>query len=166
VLHRRVIWSSSSQLFAQRRLIHRFISVSERCIQLMGFSTRSPVLSHRHVQLNKSSFSLRYTGESSGVSSQLSAQRRPSQCSGSVSDRSHTPNSGDLSQVCVLEDVSRSCNHQHSLSGREAFSTKASLSRKYLNFILASGLVKISAICSCVGRYCTCTAFLCNMSLI
>jgi hypothetical protein len=42
----------------------------------MGFSTRSPVLSHRHVQLNRSSFSLRYTGESSGVSSQLSAQRR------------------------------------------------------------------------------------------
>jgi hypothetical protein len=66
----------SSQLSTQRRLIHRFIFVSERCTQLMGFSTRSPVLSHRHVQLNRSSFSLHYTGESSGVSSQLSAQRR------------------------------------------------------------------------------------------
>jgi hypothetical protein len=66
----------------------------------------------------------------------------------------------------ILEDVSRSCNHQHSLSAREAFSTRPSLSRKYSNFVLASGLVKISAICSCVGRYCTCTAFLCTMSLI
>jgi hypothetical protein len=85
-----------------------------------------------------------------------------------------TPNSWALSQVislslrgeCVLEDVSRSCNHQHSLSAREAFSTRPSLSRKYSNFVLASGLVKISAICSCVGRYCTCTSFLCTMSLI
>jgi hypothetical protein len=84
------------------------------------------------------------------------------------------PNSWALSQVVslslrgerVLEDVSRSCNHQYSLSTREAFSTKPSLSRKYSNFILASGLVKISAICSCVGRYCMCTAFLCTMSLI
>jgi hypothetical protein len=48
-------------------------------------------------------------------SSQLSVRRRPAQRSSSVSDRNHTPNSGALSQVCVLEDVSRSCNHQHSL---------------------------------------------------
>jgi hypothetical protein len=66
----------------------------------------------------------------------------------------------------VLEDVSRSCNHQHSLSAREALSTRPSLSRKYSNFVLASRLVKISAIYSCVGRYCTCTTFLCTMSLI
>jgi hypothetical protein len=52
--------------------------------------------------------------------------------------------------------ISRRCNHQHSLSAREAFSTRLSISRKYSNFILASGLVKISAICSCVGS----TAFL------
>jgi hypothetical protein len=85
-----------------------------------------------------------------------------------------TPNSWALSQVIslslrgehVLEDVSRSCNHQHSLSAREAFSTGPSLSRKYSNFVLASGLVKIYAIYSCVGRYCTCTSFLCTMSLI
>jgi hypothetical protein len=75
---------------------------------------------------------------------------------------SHRPTHSD----CVLEDVSRSYNHQHSLSAREAFSTRPSLSRKYSNFVLASGLVKISAICSCEGRYCTCTAFLCTMSLI
>jgi hypothetical protein len=68
--------------------------------------------------------------------------------------------------VCVLDDVSCNCNHQHSLSAREAFSTRPSLSRKYSNFVLASSLVKISAICSCVGRYCRCTTFLCTMSLI
>jgi hypothetical protein len=55
--------------------------------------------------------------------------------------------------VCILEDVSRNCNHQHSLSASEAFSTKPSLSRKYSNFVMASGLVKMSAICSWVGRY-------------
>jgi hypothetical protein len=107
--------------------------------------SRSPVLSHRHVQLSKSSFSLRYTAKSSGVSSQLSAQRRtvnpshgilpflgahniPSlsqrgtthpthghtqlmgfltphrgtQRSFSVSERNHTPNSWDFSQVDSL----------------------------------------------------------------
>jgi hypothetical protein len=46
-------------------------------------------------------------------SSQLSVRRRPSLRSISVSDRNHTPLSGALSQVCVLENVSRSCNHQH-----------------------------------------------------
>jgi hypothetical protein len=69
-----------------------------------------------------------------------------------------TPNSWALSQVVslslrgerVLEDVSRSFNHQHSLSARQAFSTRPSLSRKYLNFVLESNLVNISAICSCV----------------
>jgi hypothetical protein len=81
-------------------------------------------------------------------SSQLFVRRRPSLCSSSVSDRNHTPLSGALSQVCVLKNVSLSCNHQHSLSAREAFSTRPSLSRKYSNFVLESGLVKISAICS------------------
>jgi hypothetical protein len=39
--------------------------------------------------------------------------------------------------VCVLEDVSRNCNHQHSLSVREAFSIRPSLAWKYSNFVLA-----------------------------
>jgi hypothetical protein len=99
-------------------------------------------------------------------SSQLSIRRRPTQRSSYVSDRNHTPISGALSQVCVLEDVSRSCNHQHSLSAREAFSTRPSLSRKYSNLVLASGLVKIFVICSWVGIYCMCIVFLCTMSLI
>jgi hypothetical protein len=45
-------------------------------------------------------------------SSQISIRRRPSLCSSSISDRNHTPISGALSQVCVLEYVSRNCNHQ------------------------------------------------------
>jgi hypothetical protein len=44
--------------------------------------------------------------------SQLSVRRRPSLCSISLSDRNHTPISGALSQVYVLEDVSLNCNHQ------------------------------------------------------
>jgi hypothetical protein len=67
--------------------------------------------------------------------------------------------------VCVPEDVSRSCNHQHSLSAMEEFSTRPSLSWKYSNFVLTSGLVKISAICACVGRYFMCTSFLYTISL-
>ena len=70
-------------------------------------------------------------------SSQLFVRRRPSLRSSSVSDRNHTPISGALSQVCVLEDVSRNCNHQHSLSAREAFSIRPSLAWKYSNFVLA-----------------------------
>jgi hypothetical protein len=49
-------------------------------------------------------------------SSQLSVRRRPSLRSNSVSDRNHTPFSGALSQVCVLENVSRSCNHQKNVA--------------------------------------------------
>jgi hypothetical protein len=141
------------------------------------------VLSHRHVQLCRSPFSLCYTGESSGVLlnslyggghlyvpalSQIGTTH-PSQGLSLrfVSWRmSHIAAMIHISQVCKLENVSHSCNHQHSLSAREAFSTRPSLSRKYSNFVLASGLVKISAICSWVGRYCTCTVFLCTMSLI
>jgi hypothetical protein len=48
-------------------------------------------------------------------SSQLPVRRRPSLRSSSVSDRNHTPLSGAFSQVCKLENVSHSCNHQHNL---------------------------------------------------
>jgi hypothetical protein len=71
-----------------------------------------------------------------------------------------------LSQVHFLEDVSRSCNHRHSLLAREAVSTSPSLSHKYSKIVLESGLVKIYAIFSLVGRYCTCIFFLYTMSLI
>ena len=63
------------------------------------------MLSYKHVQLNRYSFSLR--------SSQLFVRRRSSLRSSSISYRNHTPILGALSQVCVMEDVSHSCNHQH-----------------------------------------------------
>jgi hypothetical protein len=167
---------TSYQLSTHRRLIHHFISISERYTEIMGFPTCLHVINHMQVQLNKYSFSMCYIGESYGVSSQLFAQRRLAQRSSSISDRNHAPISWvhpthGLSlksnhSICVLENVSRSCNHQQSLSAREAFYTRPSLSQKYSKFILASGLVKISAICSWVGRYCMCTIFLCTMSLI
>jgi hypothetical protein len=69
-------------------------------------------------------------------SSQLSLRRRPSLRSSSVSHRNHTPLSGALSQVCVLENVSLSCNHQHSLSAREAFFIMPSLTRTYFELCL------------------------------
>jgi hypothetical protein len=69
-------------------------------------------------------------------SSQLPVRRRPSPRSCSVSDRNHTPLSGDLSQVCKMENVSRSCNHQLSLSAREAFFIMPSLTQMYFELCL------------------------------
>jgi hypothetical protein len=86
-----------------------------------------------------------------------------------------TPHRGTQRSISVSErnDTSISWahpthgfSHRSTLSAREAFSTRPNLLQKYLTFVLASGLVKISSICSCVGRYCTCTSFLCAMSLI
>jgi hypothetical protein len=51
--------------------------------------------------------------------------------------------------VCVLEDVSRSCNHQHSLSAKEAFFIRPILSHKYSNLFL----VKVIKTHSHLGRY-------------
>jgi hypothetical protein len=52
-------------------------------------------------------------------SSQLSVRRRSSLRSSFVSDRNHTPISGlslrSTQSVCVLENVSRNCNHQQQL---------------------------------------------------
>jgi hypothetical protein len=69
-------------------------------------------------------------------SSQLSVKRRPSLHSSSISDVNHTPLLGALSQVCVLENVSHSCNHQHSLSTREAFFIIPSLTQVYFELCL------------------------------
>jgi hypothetical protein len=69
-------------------------------------------------------------------SSQLSVRRRPSLHSNSVLDRNHTPLSGALSQVCVLENVSRNCNHQHFLLAREAFFIMPSLTWMYSKLCL------------------------------
>ena len=67
---------------------------------------------------------------------QLSIRRRPSLRSSSVSDRDHTPLSEAFSQVCKLGNVSHSCNHQHSLSAREAFFIMLSLTRMYFELCL------------------------------
>jgi hypothetical protein len=155
--HRRIIWSiTSSQLFAKRRPVHRFIFVSKRKTHpTHGIPhTREhniPSLSHRGT-----------TQPAHGIPHPTQG----TQPSISVSGRNHTPNSWDssphigahnfpsLSQrgtthpthgislrtnhsVCVLEDVSCSCNHQHSLSSREAFSIRPSITRKYLNFVFS-----------------------------
>jgi hypothetical protein len=86
-------------------------------------------------------------------SSQLSVWRRSSLRSSSVSDRNHTPSSGislrfvswrishiaamiHISQVCKLENVSHSCNHQQSLSARESFFIMPSLTWMYFEFFL------------------------------
>jgi len=50
------------------------------------------------------------------IYSKLYVSRMPSLCSNYVSDRNHTPLSGDFSQVCKLDNVSRSCNHQHEVA--------------------------------------------------
>ena len=77
-------------------------------------------------------------------------RHRGTQRSISVSERNNTPISWahpthglshrTTHSFCVLEDVSRSCNHRHSLSAREAFSTRPSLSRKYSNFVLGEDI--------------------------
>jgi hypothetical protein len=138
----------SHQLSAQRRLIHHLHFCLMTMHPTLWDFTRSPCAQPQARPTLQISFLIALHRRIIWSSSQLSVRRRPSLRSSSVSDRNHTPLSGALSQVCVLENVSRSCNHQHSLSAREAFSTRPSLSRKYSNFVLASGLVKISAICS------------------
>jgi hypothetical protein len=85
--------------------------------------------------------------ENDTPNSWASSLHRGTQRSISVSERNYTPISWahpthglslrPTHLVCVLEDVSHNCNHQHSLSAREAFSTRPSLSRKYSNFVLA-----------------------------
>jgi hypothetical protein len=98
--------------------------------------TRSPCAQPHACPTQQISFLTVLHGRIIWISSQLSVMRRPYMCSSSVSDRNHTPLSGDLSQIFVLENVSHSCNHQHPLSAREAFSIRPSLARKYSNCVL------------------------------
>jgi hypothetical protein len=111
-LHRRVIWSSSFQLSTQRRLIHHL----HLCLMTMHPAlwefTLSPCAQPQARQTQQISFLTALHRRIIWSSSQLSIRKRPSLRSSSVSDRNHTPLSGDLSQVCVQENVSRRCNHQ------------------------------------------------------
>jgi hypothetical protein len=100
-LHRRVIWSSSSQLSTQRRLIHCFIFVSGRCTQLMGIHTFT--CAQPQARLTQQIFFLTTLHRRIiWSSSQLSVRRRPTQHSISISDRNHTPNSWALSRVDLI----------------------------------------------------------------
>jgi hypothetical protein len=63
--------------------------------------------------------------------------------------KSHIDAMIHISQVCKLENVSHSCNHQHSLSSREAFFIMPSHTRMYFNFILV-GVINTP---SQVGRH-------------
>jgi hypothetical protein len=213
----RIIWSITSfQLSAQRRtlspshgLLHPSQGYTSFHLCLRENDTPNSWDSSPHTGAhNIPSLSQRGTTHSSHGYTQLTGfltPHRGTQRSISVSERNNTPISWahpthgishrPIHSVCVLEDVSHNCNHQHSLSAREAFYTRPSLSRKYSNFVLAviintpsqlgryfppgqvsqgstqtsslaSGLVKISVIFSWVGRYCTCIDFLYTMSLI
>jgi hypothetical protein len=143
--------------FTPHRGTHRFISndtpISWASSLLRG-TQRSISISERMTHLDHGN--IPYTG----------AHNAPSPSQRGTTHPSHGLSHRPTHSVCVLEDVSHNSNHQHSLSAREAFSSRPSLSQKYLNFILESSLVKISTIFSCVGRYFTCTAFLCTMYLI
>jgi hypothetical protein len=70
------------------------------------------------------------------ISYQIHVKRRPYLHSFSVSYRNHTPLSGAFSQVCKLENVSHSCNHQHSLSFREEIFIMPSITCMYFEFYL------------------------------
>jgi hypothetical protein len=97
----RVIWSSSSQLSAQRRLIHHL----HLCLMTMHPTlwefTCSPCAQPQARPTLQISFLTALHRRIIWSSSQLSVRRRPSLRSNSVSDRNHTPLSGALSQVCV-----------------------------------------------------------------
>jgi hypothetical protein len=85
-----------------RRLIHCFISILERCTQLMGFHTFT--CAQPQARLTQQIFFL--TALHRRIiwsSSQLSVRRRPPQRSSPVSDRNHTPISEHYNQV--WEDV-------------------------------------------------------------
>jgi hypothetical protein len=100
-----------------------------------GMSNSTDLLSHYVTQENHLEYHLNSL-----------AQKRSAQHSSSVSDRNHIPISWahpthglslrSTQSIYVLEDISRKCNHQHSLSTREVFSTRPSLAWKYSNSIL------------------------------
>ena len=131
--HRRIIWSLLANYVAQRRLIHHLHLCShDDAPNTLGFhmftlclatctSNSTDRLSHWIIIWS---------------SSQLSEWRRSSLHSNFVSGRNHVPFLGAFSQVCKLENVSRSCNHQHSLLAREAFFIMPSLTQMYSEFCL------------------------------
>jgi hypothetical protein len=111
-LHRRVIWSFSSTLCSGRLIHHLHLCLMTMHLALWDF-TRSPCAQPQARPTLQISFLTVLHRRIIWSSSQLFVRRRPSLCSSSVSGRNHTPLSRAFSQVCVLDNVSRSCNHQH-----------------------------------------------------
>ena len=116
-LHRRIIWSiTSSQLSAQRRTTHCFIFVSER--------TTHPTHGLPHPTQGHTTFHLRLREEPHTQLMGFLTPHRGTQRSFSVSERNtpiswaHPTHGLSLRlthSVCILEDVSRSCNHRQYL---------------------------------------------------
>jgi hypothetical protein len=146
--HRRIISSTtSSQLSTQRRTINSSHGLLHPAQGYTSFHLK------RHTHLMGIFLSQVYTTfhlcfkENDTPNSWASSLHRGTHRSISVSERNDTPISWAhpthglflrlTHSVCVLEDVLRSCNHQHSLSTREAFSITPSLTRKYSNYVLA-----------------------------
>jgi hypothetical protein len=97
---------------AQRRLIHHLHFCSHEMHPTLWDFTRSPCAQPQTRPTLQISFLSALHRRIIWSSSQLSVRRRPSLRSNSVSDSNHTPLSGAFSQVCKLENVSHSCNHQ------------------------------------------------------
>jgi hypothetical protein len=96
----------SRQLSAQRRLIHHLHFCLMTMHPTLWNFTRSPCDQPQARPTLQISFLTALHRRNIWSSSQLSVRRRPSLRSSSVSDRNHTPLSGALSQVYVLENVS------------------------------------------------------------
>jgi hypothetical protein len=125
--------------FTPCRVTDRFIFVSERMTH--------PTHGLPHPTQGHTSFHIRLREELHTHLMGFLTPHRGTQHSIFVSERKNTPISWahpthglshrSTHSICVLEDVTRNCNHQHSLLARDAFSIRPSLARKYSNFVLA-----------------------------
>jgi hypothetical protein len=170
---------SRSIITGQPSSVHRGVRLGENIST--KWATPQGSLGTNPVQLDSPSISVILNSVHQGVSSQVNPtqsikeydlEKYPNRLSCTSRVIGHHPsitshvNPALSIEEYDLEKVSRTCNHQHSLLMRGAFSTIPSLSWKYSNFNLERGLVRTSAICSFVGRYCINTAFLCTISLM
>jgi hypothetical protein len=106
--HRRIIWSiTSSQFYAQRRPIHCFISVSERTTH-PTHGIPHPTGAHNIPSPSQR----RTTHPDHGLPHPTEAHNIPSSSQRGTTHKAHGLSLKSTHSVCVLEDVSRSCNHQ------------------------------------------------------
>jgi hypothetical protein len=101
---------------SQRRIIHHLHLCShDDAPNTLGFHTFT-LCSTKGTSNSANLLSHCITWENHLKFFSLYVRRIPYLCCNSVLYRNHTPLSGGFSQVCKLENVSHSCNHQH-LSG-------------------------------------------------